>query len=83
MNLPPQTPSRDFENYTLHDIEQGLDKLAMIVDTHGQKYLPLFEHLLDERERMLNENTSLGIALKRAKDIRENDTRFDTHKVTH
>ena len=33
MRLPPHvTPARDFENFTLHDVEKGLDKLAMIVD---------------------------------------------------
>ena len=84
MRLPPHvTPARDFENFTLHDVEKGLDKLAMIVDIHGQQYLPLFEHLLNERERMLNQNSTLGIALNRAKNLRQNATHFDTHNVIH
>ena len=84
MRLPPHvTPAQDFENFTLQDIEKALDKLAMIVEIYGQQYLPLFEHLLNERENMLNQNTTLGIALNRAKNLRQNDVHFDTHHVIH
>lgn len=71
------------KDYTLRDIDEGLDKLALIIEAYGEKYLPLFEYLHEEREKMLSQNTSLQLALNRAKKLHQIATQNNTQLRPH
>lgn len=72
------------QDYTLRDLEEGLDKLAYIIAADdGEKYLPLFECLYKERERMLQENTMLTVALSRAENLQKIATHNNTQNAIH
>lgn len=62
--------------FTMEELEQCLDDMAVIVQDFGPAYLPLFKELSDERERRLTNKDILDVALERAQHVQQQENRI-------
>lgn len=67
------------EKYTLEDVIKARDKCAAIIAKYGADYLPIFERIQIEVERMENRQAMLHQALNiHSKNATPNATLFAT-----
>ncbi|PLX36981.1 MAG: hypothetical protein C0605_07895 [Hyphomicrobiales bacterium] len=58
---------------TLHNLDHALAKLAVIIETHGPQYWPIFERLEAERDELATRQQRLSAARRRVSPDRANN----------
>ncbi len=56
---------------TTQQLEESYIVMAKVVNTYGERYLPIFERLLEEKENRENKRKLLATALEASKAIPE------------
>ena len=76
-------PTQASDNYSMDQLNEALDILASVIEIHGARYLPLFEKVLKEYEKRSQQQSTLDIALNRAKKKRKTAIHSATQTDIH